>query len=176
MGNNIIPDEKTVRSVKNVLIIICITLTILIGLIIIVMLAKRTSRVADENTFENILTESGCTITDETSKYTGSSYVITSAILAKSPEGTFNFRYVKLFDQDYASQFFSLTKNSYEKQKTKSNVVAESFNEDSNKGKYVLTTKKIYARIERVGNSVFEANGYPQYKKEIDDLFKKLGL
>ena len=38
MGSSIIPDEKTVKGIKNVLIIICITLTILIGLIIIVIL------------------------------------------------------------------------------------------------------------------------------------------
>lgn len=176
MSSNIIPDEKTVRSIKNVLIIVCITLTILIGLMIIVILAKKTVKIANESTFEKILTESGCTVDDETSRYSNASYVITSAILAKSPEGAFNFRYVKLYDQDYASQFFNLTKNSYEKQKTKSNVVSESFSDNSSKGNYNLTTKKIYIRVERVENTIFEASGYPQYKKEIDDLFKKLGF
>ncbi len=176
MSNNVIPDEKTVKSIKNSLIIVCVTLTILIGLMIIVILAKKTVKVADETKFDKVLTESGCTVTNETTRYSNVAYVIISAFLAKSSEGTFSFRYVKLYDQDYTSQFFNLTKKSYEKQKTKSNVVSESFNDDDNKGEYVLTTKKTYTRIERLGNIMIEANGYPQYRKEIDDLFKKLGF
>ncbi len=176
MGSSIIPDEKTVKGIKNVLIIICITLTILIGLIIIVILAKKVGRVADENTFENIMTERGYIVTDETTRFSNASYIITSAILAKHPEGSYNIRFVRLYNQDYSSQFFNTLKTSYEKQKTKSNVVSESFSDDNSKGKYLLTTKNMYVRIEKSGNAVFEASGYPQYKKEVDDLFKELGF
>ena len=176
MSNSIIPDEKTVKSVKNVLIIICITLTILIGLMIIVILAKKTVKVADENTFEKIVTENGCTVKDETTRFSTASYIITSAIFANNPESSYNIRFVRLYDQDYSSQFFNTIKASYQKQKTKSNVVSESFSDDNDKGTYLLTTKNAYIRIEKSGNVVFEASGYPQYRKEIDNLFKKLGF
>lgn len=176
MSNNVLPDEKTVKSIKDVLIIVCITLTILIGLMIIVILVKKTGKVVDANSFEKIVAEKGFTVTDETSRYSSASYLITSAILAEEPEESYKIRYIKLYDQDYSSQLFTMLKASYEKQKTKNNVVSESFNDDNDKGEYRLTTKKLYVRVEKLGSAVFEASGYPQYKKEIDDLFKKFGF
>lgn len=167
---SLIENEKFKKNVKDILIIVSVTLVIIIAVTTIIIFAKKDKKAVNSELFEQIMSRDGYTVLDETHKYNSNElFNITKAYLAKG--STMNIRYIKLSNDKDASIFFNAYKATFEEQKERSKVIEENGKEESNYS--LITTKSCYV-IQKARDTVIIVNGNSNNLEDIEDVFQEI--
>lgn len=97
---------------------------------------------------------------------------IKNAFVAQDSEMRYQIEYYELDTDENAKTFFEGNKKIFEQQSNKKSHSSVNLN---NYNKYSQSTETVYSVISRIDNTVIYANVKIEYKKEVQDIIKKLG-
>ena len=123
------------------------------------------------NDFVDLVEQNNYKTTNVTEQF--STYAqIKNAFVAQDSEMRYQIEYYELDTNENAKSFFEGNKKIFEKQ---SNIKSHTSVNLNNYNKYSQSTKTVYSVISRIDNTVVYANVKIEYKKEVQDIIKKLG-
>ena len=150
---------------KKVLLVVLLVL----GVFMITGCGKKTP--LQPNDFVDLIEQNNYKTTNVLEQF--STYAqIKNAFIAQDSEMRYQIEYYELDTKENAKTFFEGNKKIFEQQssiKSHSSINLENYN------KYSQSTEKVYSVISRIDNTVVYANVKIEYKKEVQDIIKKLG-
>jgi len=144
----------------------------LVGLIVFLTACSSKKEAIDEDQFIRIMNDEGFSIKNVESQFEQYGY-FEEAYLAIDSNNNYQIEFYELEEENYALNFYNNNKSKFENEK--SSTYVDSNIDLINTNKYTLTTNNEYKVISRIDDTVIYLDVDKKYKKEVNDILKKLG-
>ena len=145
---------------------------ILVGFVVLLTACSPKRDAIDEDQFIRIMNDEGFSIKNVESQFEQYGY-FEEAYLAIDSNNNYQIEFYELEEENYDLNFYNNNKSKFENEK--SSTYVDSNMDLKNINKYTLTTNNKYKVVSRIDDTVIYLDVDKKYKKEVNDILKKLG-